>query len=218
MGDTAADAGGRGGYRGRLVAPASAAAELGVVRGRVASQATRVHLEGVTIGDVTRRDAVELAAAGAMLAVVATAAEAAADKIEVTGGYDQDVGDPTTRRPVTEWDVAALRGPTSREQVRRYLLSLPDDFLVKTSRHVQYRLAADGSAWDFVASASVQRVPPPARAKAPEVTALPNVDPDHAAAYARGWHPLGPPKVTEDPCPVCTGSGVCGHCLGGGRA
>jgi hypothetical protein len=140
-------------------------------------------------------------------------------EIEVIGGYDQDLGDHMVCRPIPEWDVAAVKGLMSREQVRRYLLSLPDDFLINTYRHIQYRLLEDGSVWDCVGFARVQRVAEgPERAEASRVTALPEVDPATAEAYASGWRPLPPPKVMDNPCPQCDGRGICPKCLGSGRA
>ena len=127
----------------------------------------------------------------------------------------------TTRSvaPLPEWDVAAVKGLTNRPQIRRYLMSLPDDFLIKTFRHIQYRLLADGTVWDIYGFASVHRVAEgPARADAAQVTALPMVNSEDAEAYARGWRPLGPPKVTDNPCEVCGGHGICGSCMGSGQA
>ena len=146
-------------------------------------------------------------------------AEIELTELEVIGGYDQDVGDDTARRPIPEWDVAALKELKNRGQVHKYLLSLPDDFLIKTYRHIQYRLLVDGTVWDFYGFATVHRVAGgPERAEAGQVAALPAVDPETAAEYARGWRPLPPPKVTDNPCPHCMGHGICGNCMGSGQA
>jgi hypothetical protein len=139
-------------------------------------------------------------------------------ELEVIGGYDVDVGPDSLRRPLPEWDVAAVKALTSRDQVRRYLLSLPDDFLIKTYRHIQFRLRDDGTVWDCYGFASVRRVAEgPEPADIGQVTPLPEVDPQSAEDYARGWRPLGPPKVTDNPCQACGGHGICGNCMGSGQ-
>ncbi len=140
-------------------------------------------------------------------------------ELDVIGGYDQDIGEDTVRRTLPEWDVAAVKKLTNREQVRQYLMSLPDDFLIKTYRHIQYRLLSDGTAWDFYGFAFVRRnLEGPVSVDAAQVTALPQVDAQTEQDYAMGWRPLGPPKVTENPCPKCYGHGVCSCCLGTGSA
>ena len=145
--------------------------------------------------------------------------EAVPHELDVIGGYDQEIGNDTVRRPLPEWDVAAVKGLTNGVQVREYLLSLPDGFLIKTSRHIQFRLLADGAVWDVYGFASVRRVAEgPERADAGRVTALPEVDAQNAEDYARGWRPLPPPKETDNPCEVCGGHGICGTCMGSGRA
>lgn len=140
-------------------------------------------------------------------------------EVEVVGAYDQDVADHSACRPIPEWDVAAVRRLASREDVRQYLHSLPDESLTGIFRHVQYRYLPDGTLWDVSAYASVRRVVEPAESiQLESVRALPQVDAESAADYARGWRPLPPPKVTDDPCPQCAGHGICPNCMGSGRA
>jgi hypothetical protein len=145
-------------------------------------------------------------------------AEAELHELEVIGAYDQEIGNDTIRHQIPEWDVAAVKVLTNRQQVRRYLMSLPDEFLIKNVRHIQYRFLLDGTVWDFFGYASVNRVAEgPARTDVGQVIALAEVDAETAAHYARGWRPLDPPKVTENQCQVCLGYGVCSNCLGSGQ-
>jgi hypothetical protein len=140
-------------------------------------------------------------------------------EIEVVGGYDQDLADHSVCRPIPEWDVEAVKRLTSREQVRQYLLALPDAFLIDTYRHIQYRYLADGSLWDVSGYARVDRRVAPAETIQPgSVRNLPEVSAESVADYARGWRPLPPPKVTDNPCEQCAGRGICPNCLGSGSA
>jgi hypothetical protein len=112
-----------------------------------------------------------------------------------------------------------VKGLANRTQIRQYLLSLPDDFLIKTYRHIQYRLLADGTVWDFHGFATVHRVAEgPTQTDANQLTPLPEVNAQDAEDDARGWRPLPPPNVTDNPCPVCLGHGICGTCMGSGQA
>ena len=140
-------------------------------------------------------------------------------EIEVVGAYDQDRADPGVRRPIPDWDVAAVKGLASREQVRRSLQALTDESLIRISRHIQYRHLSDGSLWDVSGHTSVSRVVESAEAVQPaSVRALPEVDAESAADYARGSRPMPPPKETDNPCQTCAGHGVCPSCMGSGQA
>lgn len=77
--------------------------------------------------------------------------------LEVIGGYDEDFGDPPTRRPLPRDAVPVVRELKDAEQVRRYLFSLPDEFLIKNYRHIQYRNLANGTLHDFYGYAPVNR-------------------------------------------------------------
>ncbi|MCY2965946.1 MAG: hypothetical protein NT069_20335 [Planctomycetota bacterium] len=69
--------------------------------------------------------------------------------LEVIGGYDEDFGDPPTRRPLPADAVPILRELKDSEQIRRYLINLPNALMLQNYRHIQYRNLEDGSLQDF---------------------------------------------------------------------